>query len=197
MKRIKKIVAITSFTLLTFAGLTTPISSIVAEGERAHEAKSVESHSALFASLDTDESLDQKILDDHKKKIEKSEEITKQRIQEYIDKDLESQSRTLTAGTTNSDSDTPKKTYVGTYQLTAYVSTGSPCADGSYPKAGYTVASNDPSLWHKYIEIEGHGSFYVHDTGGMSSNVIDVFVSSYGEAVVFGRRSAKVYIVEP
>ena len=85
---------------------------------------------------------------------------------------------------------------VGTYELTAYIATGSPCADGAMPSVGYTVASNDPRLWHKTIEIEGYGRYYVHDTGGMASNVLDVFVGSYAEAIQFGRRTAKVYIVE-
>lgn len=90
----------------------------------------------------------------------------------------------------------PKKIYVGQYELTAYIETGSPCADGVYPLVGWTVASNDPQLWHKKIFIEGYGEYYVHDTGGMSINVIDVFVGSYEEAIQFGRRSADVYIIE-
>ena len=46
------------------------------------------------------------------------------------------------------------------------------------------------------IEIEGYGRYYVHDTGGMATNVLDVFVGSHAEAIQFGRRTAKVYIVE-
>lgn len=88
------------------------------------------------------------------------------------------------------------KTYIGDYELTAYISTGNPCADGVMPSVGYTVASNDSKLWHKYIEIEGYGVYYVHDTGGMATNVIDIFMGSYDEAIQFGRRSAKVYIKE-
>lgn len=88
------------------------------------------------------------------------------------------------------------KTYFNDFSLTAYCATGNPCADGVYPQTGYTAACNDPALWHKWIEIEGYGVFYVHDTGGMSSNVIDIFVGSYDEAIRFGRRSAGVYIIE-
>lgn len=87
-------------------------------------------------------------------------------------------------------------TYVGSYELTAYVWTGNPCADGVYPEVSYTCACNDPALWHKWIHIEGYGDYYVHDTGGMSSNVIDIFVGSYDEAINFGRRTAEVYIIE-
>lgn len=86
-------------------------------------------------------------------------------------------------------------TYAGVYELTAYIATGCPCADGVYPSVGYTVACNDPSLWHRWIYIEGYGTYYCHDTGGMASNVVDVFVGSYDEAINFGRRSAAVYII--
>ena len=87
--------------------------------------------------------------------------------------------------------------FVGTYELTAYIATGNPTADGAYPSVGYTVACNDPTLWHKTIYIEGYGTYYVHDTGGMPSNsIIDIFMGSYDEAIQFGRRSANVYIVE-
>lgn len=89
-----------------------------------------------------------------------------------------------------------KKTYFKDFSLTAYCATGNPCADGSYPQTGHTAACNDPALWHKWIEVEGYGVYYVHDTGGMSSSVIDIFVGSYDEAIQFGRRSAGVYILE-
>ena len=86
--------------------------------------------------------------------------------------------------------------YYGTMELTAYIATGNPCADGVYPSTGYTAACNDPNLWHKTVYIEGYGTYYIHDTGAMSSSVIDLFVGSYDEAIQFGRRSANVYIVE-
>lgn len=90
----------------------------------------------------------------------------------------------------------PEMQFAGVYELTAYIDTGNPCADGIYPVVGFTVASNDPTLWHKYILIEGYGKYYVHDRGAMASNVIDVFVSSYDEAMQFGRREANIYILE-
>jgi len=91
----------------------------------------------------------------------------------------------------------PEMTLLGEYTLTAYCATGNPCADGFYPQVGYTVACNDPSLWHKKIHIAGHGDFYVHDTGGMPSNsIIDVFVGSYDEAINFGVQTAEVYLID-
>lgn len=86
--------------------------------------------------------------------------------------------------------------YMGEYELTAYVETGNPCADGVYPQVGYTAACNDPSLWHKWVHIEGYGDYYIHDTGGMADNVIDIYMGSYDEAIQFGRRVADVYIKE-
>ena len=84
---------------------------------------------------------------------------------------------------------------------TAYKSTGNPCADGVYPCEGVTVASNDPALWHKVIEINGtdtewDGLYYVHDTGGMASNVIDIYIDNYDSCIQFGRRDADIYVFE-
>lgn len=90
----------------------------------------------------------------------------------------------------------PKPTVVGTYELTAYIATGNPCADGVYPQVGYTAACNDPKLWHKWVHIDGYGDYYIHDTGGMANNVIDLFVGSHDEAIQFGRRSAAISIID-
>lgn len=87
-------------------------------------------------------------------------------------------------------------TYAGYYELTAYIATGNACADGSMPQVKYTAACNDPSLWHHWVLIEGYGMYYIHDTGGMASSVIDIFVGSYDEAIAFGRRGANVYIID-
>ena len=84
---------------------------------------------------------------------------------------------------------------MGEYELTAYIETGSPCADGVYPRVGYTAACNDKRLWHKWVHIEGHGDYYIHDTGGMANNVIDIYMGSYEEAIRFGRQTANVYVI--
>lgn len=105
-----------------------------------------------------------------------------------------------TEGTTENVSESQKSGVEGTYysdmELTAYIWTGNPCADGVYPSEGYTAACNDPNLWHKWVYIEGVGTYYIHDTGGMSSNVIDIYVGDYDSAVQFGRQSSAVYILE-
>lgn len=90
----------------------------------------------------------------------------------------------------------PNMTYFGTMATTGYLATGCPCADGVYPQVGWTVACNDSRLWHKKIYIEGIGIRYVHDTGGMPLNVLDVFVGSLDEAYSITSYNRKVYIVE-
>ena len=95
----------------------------------------------------------------------------------------------------NSNS-TSNMTLVGTYELTAYAWTGSPCADGVMPQIGYTVASNDPSLWHKWIYIEGVGDRYVHDTGGMAVSCIDIYLGDYNSCIQFGRQNALVWLYD-
>ena len=90
----------------------------------------------------------------------------------------------------------PSMTFYANMELTAYVATGNPCADGVYPQSGYTVASNDPYLWHKWVYISGYGARYVHDTGGMSISCLDLYVDSLDEAYSVGRRNVEVYIYE-
>lgn len=86
-------------------------------------------------------------------------------------------------------------TYVGSFELTAYEWTGNPCANGNYPTCGYTVASNYFALGTR-IYIEGYGTYVVEDRGGMSSNVIDIYMGDYNTCIQFGRRSANVYVVD-
>lgn len=101
-----------------------------------------------------------------------------------------------TEATTEEPAETPNMTFYGTLELTAYVATGNPCADGVYPQSGYTVASNDPMLWHKWVYISGYGARYVHDTGGMSISCLDLYVDSLDEAYAVGRRNVEVYVYE-
>lgn len=114
-------------------------------------------------------------------------------VQECV---LEGEVEEMVGEATKTDSEASEGHYMGSYELTAYIATGNPCADGVYPQEGWTVACNDSRLWHRRIRIEGYGEYYVHDTGGMASNVIDVFVGSYNEAIQFGRKTAEVYIIE-
>jgi 3D (Asp-Asp-Asp) domain-containing protein len=88
-------------------------------------------------------------------------------------------------------------TFLGTYTLTAYEETGSCCADGVYPVRGYTIACNDSRLWHRWVYIEGYGTYFCHDTGGMPSPyIIDIDLGSASDCIAFGRRVANVYLVD-
>ena len=88
-------------------------------------------------------------------------------------------------------------TLLGEYTLTAYEYTGNPCADGSTPTEWYSVACNDPALWHKKIYIEGYGDFYVCDTGGMPSyNILDIYLGDVSACYDFGVRSATVWVYD-
>lgn len=91
--------------------------------------------------------------------------------------------------------DKSNMTYVGTFELTAYEYTGNCCADGEMPQVNHTVACNDPQLWHKWIYIEGYGTYYCHDTGGMSSSVIDIYMGDVDACYQFGRQVGEVYII--
>ena len=95
------------------------------------------------------------------------------------------------------DEEQPSMTYLGEYTLTAYEYTGNPTASGEPTVAWWTVACNDPDLWLKKIYIEGYGTFYVCDRGGMpSNNILDIYLGDYNECIQFGVRTAKVYVYE-
>lgn len=125
--------------------------------------------------------------------MQTTEEITTQETTEEIVS--EEPTEDTTEVTTEEPTTESAYTYVGTFQLTAYTATGNPCADGVYPQVGYTVACNDKRLWHKWIYIEGYGTYYCHDRTGVSSNVIDIFMKDRQTCINFGRQSANVYIV--
>jgi len=84
--------------------------------------------------------------------------------------------------------------YIGTYRCTGYVATGNACASGVMPESGVTIASNSLPMGTR-VYIEGIGERVVQDTGGMSSNVIDVFVDSTSEAYAL-TGDYEVYIIE-
>lgn len=91
----------------------------------------------------------------------------------------------------------PNKTYIGSYELTAYYNAyGNHTASGTWPTAGRTIAMKGvPMGTHVYIE--GIGERVVEDTGAFSPNCIDVFYNTYNECVQFGRKyNRKVYILK-
>ena len=99
-----------------------------------------------------------------------------------------------TAKSTVSSNSLKSGTDLGTYRLTAYEWTGNPCANGNYPKKGYTVAANDLPLGTK-IYIEGHGIFTVEDRGGFSGKTLDIYLGDVDECDQFGVKYANVKII--
>ena len=72
-------------------------------------------------------------------------------------------------------------------------------------KVRYGVVAVDPRVIplgsRLYIEAENgtwiYGTAVAADTGGaIKGNKIDLYVESYSDAINFGRRKAKVYILE-
>ena len=183
MKKIKPIALGVTFTALALIGFKVPAEDITAE-----ETSPINAYT-------------KSILEDHKEEVEEATAIKEAECKEAYDNRAEdykmqaqasldrvSKSNEKTGGYSNAQ-------YVGTYQLTAYIATGNRCASGVYPTVNHTVACNSLPLGTR-IYIEGYGEYVVEDTGGMSGGVIDVFVSDYGSAIQFGRRSANVYVIE-
>jgi len=83
----------------------------------------------------------------------------------------------------------------GVFELTAYEWTGNTCANGEYPVVGYTCASNYYPIGTR-LYIEGLGERVVTDTGGMSNNVIDIYMGDVEACYQFGRQTAEVYVIE-
>lgn len=78
-------------------------------------------------------------------------------------------------------------------EVTFYTHTGSPTASGTMPQVGRTVACNFLEIG-THVVINGH-EYIVEDTGGMSGNVIDIFVDSEEEALSLGRQYTTVRIL--
>lgn len=79
--------------------------------------------------------------------------------------------------------------------VTAYISTGHPCANGHYPKCSYTVAI--PRSYPLGTKVQIDGKWYV---GGDRTNKrfdgrFDIFVASKEEAILFGKQTKQVTII--
>lgn len=88
-------------------------------------------------------------------------------------------------------------TAMGSWLTTAYTHTGMCCADGSYPQAGYSVATNSLPLGTKLF-IQGVGFRTVTDRGpsSMPGSWLDIFMDGYGECVAWGEQYREVWVVE-
>lgn len=83
---------------------------------------------------------------------------------------------------------------VTAYEITAYTWTGNQMANGEYPYYGVCACNSLPM--GTVVEIEGLGRFVVCDRGGMSDDVIDVYMDSYDECIEWGRQVRTVTIIE-
>ncbi|MCR5213603.1 MAG: 3D domain-containing protein [Eubacterium sp.] len=177
------IAAITLLTAFAAAAFTPAINTAAEEASpiNAFAKEMLENHAA---EIEADE------------KAKKREQLVKESRIADIQK-MEAQMKELTKANRELtiEENKPHLRPIGTYQLTAYIATGNRCASGVYPRENHTVACNSIRMGTK-IYIEGYGEYVVEDTGGMSGGVIDVFVSDYGTAIQFGRRTAQVYIIE-
>lgn len=114
------------------------------------------------------------------------------------------------------EEDTEKTVYLGQFDLTAYCPCSVCCgvwaenrptdkngkeivygASGEALKSGISVAV-DPDLIPYGTRLIINGKEYIaHDCGGaIKGNKIDIYFTSHGEALEFGRKSGEVYVIE-
>lgn len=97
----------------------------------------------------------------------------------------------------------PKEIYLGIFESTAYIATGNRCADGTYP-IPYKTCAVDPKVIPlgtilKAKRIDTGEEFIVKatDTGGaIKGRIIDMFLPSYNEAIQWGRKNVKIWIIK-
>ena len=87
--------------------------------------------------------------------------------------------------------------YMGEWRITAYAYTGSPCANGNYPQAGYTIACNSLPFGTR-VYISGAGFRTVEDRGPewLGSEWLDVYMDDVNQCIQWGDQQRDVYVVE-
>lgn len=90
-----------------------------------------------------------------------------------------------------------EESYLGVFELTAYCM-GTRTATGTKPTPNRTIAVNPKVIpYGKKVYIEGYGTYIAEDCGGaVKGNIIDIYMKGYDNCIKFGRRKAKVYLVE-
>lgn len=86
---------------------------------------------------------------------------------------------------------------LGTWRITAYTWTGSPCANGQYPTEGYTVACNSLDFGTE-VYIEDVGFRTVEDRGPawLGDQWCDLYLGEYDACVQWGDQTKKVWRVK-
>lgn len=89
------------------------------------------------------------------------------------------------------------ETYLGSWTITAYAATGSPCASGTWPEVGRTVACNSLPFGTR-IRIEGVGERIVEDRGPdyLGGDWCDLYLGDYDSCVGWGNQRRDVYLIE-
>lgn len=87
--------------------------------------------------------------------------------------------------------------HMGKWRITAYAYTGSPCANGNFPTAGYTVACNSLPFGTE-IYIDGVGFRTVEDRGPswLGSEWCDLYLGNTEDCIQWGNQYREVYVVE-
>ena len=82
---------------------------------------------------------------------------------------------------------TEKREPLGTWRITAYAYTGSPCANGNFPTAGYTIAHNSLPFGTE-VYIEGVGYRTVEDRGPewLGSEWCDLYLGDTDSCIQWG-----------
>ena len=85
---------------------------------------------------------------------------------------------------------------LGEWHITAYTWTGYPCANGSYPQAGYTIACNSLPFG-TLVYIEGVGIRTVEDRGpaSMGNAWADIYMDTVDECVSWGSQTRQVFLI--
>ena len=84
-----------------------------------------------------------------------------------------------------------------TMVATAYTHTGNPTFTGVMPQRGTIAVDPNVIPLGQEVYVEGYGYAIAQDTGGaIRGNKIDVFKDTREEAINWGRRNVRVYILE-
>ena len=86
--------------------------------------------------------------------------------------------------------------YLGQWRVTAYAETGMPCADGTMPQIGETIACNSLTFG-SVVFVRGVGLRTVHDLGPawMGDEWLDLYLGDVDSCIEFGDQKKDVYLV--
>ena len=132
-----------------------------------------------------------------KEMIFQNNEINKRITKLRILQKKEEEAQKVQAAQKQETSSQQKNTYLGVFELTAYCM-GTRTATGTTPTPNRTIAV-DPRVipYGTKVYIEGYGTYTAEDCGGaVKGKIIDIYMKGYDNCIQFGRRKAKVYLVE-